>query len=79
MQYYNVGEIVRINKWSPSLYPYEIYDPANSIFPKQHKLFGEYCFVGVVLNISDDMCEVWVLNLEKTYYIFNKDIEKCQD
>jgi hypothetical protein len=79
MYFYNVGEIVKINKWSPSLYPYEVYDPVNTIFPKQHRLFGEYCFLGIVLGISEDMCEVWVLNLEKTYYIFNKDIEKCQD
>ena len=73
------GEIVRVNKWSPSFYPFEVYDPANRIFPKQHRLFGEFVFVGIVLEVMPEFCEVWVANLQTTHFIFHKDIAKCQD
>jgi hypothetical protein len=79
MQFYKIGDIVKVNKWSPSFYPFDVYDPANMVFPKQHKLFGEFSFLGIIIDIFDDMCQVWVLDLERTYFIFHKDIEKCQD
>ena len=73
------GEIVKVNKWSSSFYPFETYDPLNQIFPKQYRLFGEFSFVGIILSVMPDACEVWVSNLETTFYIFYKDIEKCED
>jgi hypothetical protein len=76
---FKIGEIVKVNKWSSSFYPFEVYDPSNMTFPKQHRLFGEFSFLGIIIDILDDMCHIWVVNLEKTYYIYNKDIEKCQD
>jgi hypothetical protein len=79
VQNYEIGEIVKINKWSLSFYPFECYDPSNSIFPKQHRLFGEYVFLGVITELDAEMAYVWVLNLEKNCYIYYKDIQKCQD
>jgi hypothetical protein len=79
MQNYEIGEIVKINKWSLSFYPFECYDPSNSIFPKQHRLFGEYVFLGVITELDAEMAYIWVLNLEKNCYIYYKDMQKCQD
>lgn len=79
MQNYEIGEIVKINKWSLSFYPFECYDPSKNIFPKQHRLFGEYVFLGVIMKLDAEMAYIWVLNLEKNCYIYYKDIQKCQD
>lgn len=79
MQEYKIGEIVKVNKWSPSFYPFECYDPSNNIFPKQHMLFGEFCFMGIMLETYTENCYVWVMNLERKYYLYYKDVQKCQD
>ena len=78
MQIYEIGELVKVNKWSASFYPFEIYDPAKGIFPKQQMLFGDYSFMGVVLQLHAEMCYVWVMDLERFYYLYYKDVEKCQ-
>jgi hypothetical protein len=79
MHSYKIGEIIKVNKWSPSFYPFECYDPENGVFPKQRMLFGDYSFIGVILELNAEMCYVWVMDLERCYYLYYKDVEKCQD
>lgn len=79
MQNYQIGEIVKVNKWSPSFYPFEAYDPANGIFPKQQMLFGDYSYLGIVLELNTEMCYLWVIDLERKIYLYYRDIQKCQD
>jgi hypothetical protein len=76
---FQIGEIVKVNKWSPSFYPFECYDPSNNIFPKQHRLFGEYVFIGVILELGAEMAYIWVMDLQRKCYLYYKDVEKCQD
>jgi len=74
-----VGELVKINKWSQSFYPFECYDPNRNVFPKQHGLFGEYSLLGIVLEKQSETCLIWVVNIESKFYLSYGDIQLCQE
>lgn len=68
------GDLVSVNKWSLSFYPYESYAAGTSL-KQQRGLFEEFSFIGVVMEPAAEMCLVWVLNLEKQYYFYYDDIK----
>lgn len=77
---FEIGEMVMVNKWSYSLFPLDqAYLPEENAFPKQHNLFGEYDFTGIILEIHPEHCCIWVTIFQKSYYFKYEDFKKCQD
>ena len=76
---YKIGEAVLVNKWSYSLSPLDSYLPEQYVFPKQLNLLGEYSLLGIVLEVQQEMCLVWIPAHEKKFYFKLEDIKKCQD
>lgn len=71
----NVGDLVWVNKFSPSFSSHLIADTPIG----QQTLFREYSLLGIIMQIYPDIYYVYLTEAQSYKYLYKEDVIKCQD
>lgn len=69
------GDLVWVNKYAKS-YSSQLIVHRKA---KQMTLLEEFTILGIITEVYEELCYVWVLHDEEYHYFFKEDLRQCQE